>query len=391
MIFDFNIPFLAIILFGIALFLLIPFVFVYLRPLWKVPNAIRRESDDTAEPSATYPVSVIVFTADESESLKQLLPSILNQNYDGPFEVIVVNDGESDSVTNVVERLRTDYTNLYITYTPDGARNLSRKKLALMLGIKAARYPVVLNTTASAIIDSDRWLARMTEPFVNPATEVVIGRSVPDGRDTGFGSRTRVFNTVADAMAWLNGAVTGHPYRGTELNLAYTREAFFANRGFHHSLNLHYGDDDIFISEIARPDNTAIVLHPDAAVRHGVWNARRAYREMRSRYGFTGNFVSKTQRRMQALGAWLLWAIIGLCVAGAVVMFPNMLGVCVAAFVVPGVLLASILLWRRAVRELGQRRLLLTLPWLMLSRPFNNIFTSLRNRRYRSRNYTWVK
>ena len=51
----------------------------------------------------------------------------------------MVNEGESAAVTDVVSTMQLTHRNLYLTCTPDGVRNLSRKKLAITLGIKATR------------------------------------------------------------------------------------------------------------------------------------------------------------------------------------------------------------------------------------------------------------
>lgn len=388
--FDFNFPTDTIIIFSVAAALVLLLILIYFRPLWKVTNAIRRQTSDPAEPSGSIPVSVVIFASDDAESLRHLLPAVLGQKYNGNFEVIVVNEGQSDATAEVVERLKIIHDNLYLTYTPDGARQLSRKKLGLMIGIKAARYPVVVHTTARAEIDSDEWLARMTEPFLNPRTEIVLGHSYLDPkRDRGIGRRSRTFNASADSAVWLASAVMGRPYRGTELNLAYTRDIFFNNRGFSRSLNLKHGDDDIFISEIARPDNTAVVLHKDAMVRSNARNVARAYSEQRSRYNFTGRHIPHTPRLLQGAGALLMWIILGLCIWGALGVWPNLAGAAVGAFIVVSTAIASIIIWRRAINALTGKKMLLTLPWLMLFRPLANCVASAKAMRHRKYNYTW--
>ena len=61
----------------------------------------------------------------------------------------MVNEGESADVRDAVSMLRASHPNLYLTFTPEGVVNLSRKKLGITLGIKAARYDIaVLTTTA---------------------------------------------------------------------------------------------------------------------------------------------------------------------------------------------------------------------------------------------------
>ena len=137
----------------------------------------RADSERPDKPDADYlPVSVIVYSQSESESLAELLPMLLKQDYPAAFEVIVVNDGESVDVRDTVSLLRASHPNLYLTFTPQGVVNLSRKKLALTLGIKAARYDVVALTTAAVEIESTQWLRRRMRPFGSDSpVALVIG------------------------------------------------------------------------------------------------------------------------------------------------------------------------------------------------------------------------
>lgn len=388
--FDINAGIESLLFTGCALLLLLPVIFVYWRPLWQLKNRISREKTQSAELSASCPVSVIVYACDEAENLRYLLPTLLGQDYRGPFEVIVVNEGQSEKTAEVVDRLRMIHNNLYLTYTPDGARQLSRKKLALTLGIKAARYPVVVQTTASARIESDRWLARITEPFLDTATEVVIAPAFIDWKDEKtFGHRGRAFNDAADAAVWLHAAMSGHPYRGSELNLAYTRDIFFNNRGFSRSLNLKHGDDDIFVHEIAKPGNTAVVMHPEATVTRKPYNRPAAYRRLRSHYFFTGSKLPKLYRAKQAVGVWLILSIVALCVLGALAGLPNLFMSACGLAIILFTLIFTAILWRKAIAALTGQKLALTLPWLYLTRPFANMTAKLRSRRHRKYNYTW--
>ena len=113
-----------------------------------------RKCQDSSPIENLPPVSVIVYTCNDSDNLAQMLPNVLNQHYPSDFEVIVVNDGASESTKDIVSALSATFPNLYLTYTPDDSRFLSRKKLALTLGIKAARHDYVVITKSSCRIDS---------------------------------------------------------------------------------------------------------------------------------------------------------------------------------------------------------------------------------------------
>ncbi len=406
-----------IVLAGISLLAVIVLIFIYWRPIHRVTSEARRqeESEDPAlTPEAGVPVSVIIYATDNHRELDALIGSVLGQSYANPFEVIVVNDGASDVTSAIVDRYRARHANVYQTFTPDGARNVSRKKLGLMLGMKAARYPVVLLTTGDSVISSPLWLARMMEPFVNePSTDVVIGHALTDySEDDGTGSRARAFGEAADSITWLTGAIGGHPYRGTENNLAYRRETFFDNRGFSRSLNLVNGDDDIFISEIARPDNTAIVLHPDANVWRRPTDPRRDRRERRTRYAFTGRYISKAMRRCLAAGGWLLWvqfitAITALLLVandlitglqakiagteGATISITDAIVASASLILIIATIVTTVVTWRKAIKAIGGRPLRWSIVPLALGRPFANMRNEISATRQCERFHTWTR
>lgn len=104
----------------------------------------RADSERPDKPDAEYlPVSVVIFSQGDADTLEALLRQVLGQDYPAAFEIIVVNEGESADVRDTVAMLRSKHSNLYLTFTPEGVVNLSRKKLALTLGVKADRKSVV--------------------------------------------------------------------------------------------------------------------------------------------------------------------------------------------------------------------------------------------------------
>ena len=267
---------------------------VYLWRIRRVTHAVNKANAEEASDKDTYEgflpaVSVVIYSSGGENSLRRVLQQVIGQDYPSPFEVIVVTDGQSPECSAVVGEFRRIYSNVYMTYTPDDARNVSRKKLALTLGMKAARYDVVVHTTAAVSIDSDRWLYEMARPFGLGAIVAIGYAYVPSGIDDKAGRRRRMFNTKADAVTWLSAAIAGKAYRGTEYNLAYLRQAFFDNKGFSHSLNLHTGDDDLLIYELAsqNPGKVAVVLAQDSMPSIVGVDPCRFYRRQRRCHQFT--------------------------------------------------------------------------------------------------------
>lgn len=375
-----------------AAFVAMAFIIIFF--CGRLRRVVRKAEDDgkRAETAAEDlpDVSVVVYAYDDADYLARLLPRLLSQEYAAPFEVIVVNEGQSDATSEVVNMLALKHQNLYLTFTPEGARNLSRKKLALTLGVKAARYDVILTVDADTGIDSDRWLARMAGHFSNPRCGVVLGACRRDERDDDSrGSTFRMFDSFTDTVTWLSAAIAGHPYRGTSHNLGYRRKLFFDNKGFSRSLNLRYGDDDIFVSEIARGDNTEVELSPESITEALSYNPRRAYREQKQRSLFTGRMVRRGSRRLTGACTLAFWIWLAGVVMMTVAGLPSLLPACVALASAAGVWIPAIIYHRKAMTALGYTPLGWSLPWYIYTRPLHTLSARLRARREKIHNYTW--
>lgn len=358
--------------------------------LWRTLPLRKKASTDAASGTALSDASVIVFAHDDYNALADLLPQILLQDYPGEFEVIVVNDGDSPEVRDVVSGLMNSHRNLYYTSAPDGARNLSRKKLALTLGVKAAKYPVVVNTTSSAQITSDRWLQSIMRHFEpDGAVDVVIGfAAAPPYDDRAFGSRARSFDSTVDALGWVAPALTGHPWRGSEHNLAYRRDLFFRNKGFSRHLNLRDGDDDIFVSEIAAGFNTVVELSDESVVSVPGDNTPRTFKERMARRRFTKRFIP-THPAIAGTVATIAYFLAPLPLAASL-FFGELSPFGWCLFIAIGLAwYFTGWLWNPALRTLRGRRLRFSTPLWAWSRPFRVSGRTVRSVFSRSKRYTW--
>lgn len=323
-------------------------------------------------------ISVIVYSCNEAQNLTQLLPMILNQNYPA-FEVIVTDDSSSDSTKEVLSEMLTNYKNLRVSFVPSGTRSLSRKKLSIMLGIKAAKYDIILTTTANTRVMHEDWLRLMGRNFVD-GVDVVIGYGhYRYQRDKKFGRRYRVFDTVETGMQFLSSAIKGRPYRGVCENLAYRKDLFFAKNGFAGSLDLRWGEDDVFVSEIADSENTRVELLPDSQVCTYYDNYRRAHRELSLRREFTSRLVSTRKPFVvQASMTTLLYVAAMTSIAVIIQNYRNIAVISTVAAVILSLFLIMSISVCRQCRLLGAPRLFLTVPFLGLWRPWVKLKTHIR-------------
>ncbi len=427
--FNYNLPLFTYILLGIVLLCLLWILVFYIRRISRVTRAVRQanpdtetaksESADEAEQEESSPLvfsidgddaapdvpvddftdtsghdtaglpaaSIVIYCQDQSSWLEEALPDILAQVYEPGFEVIVVNEGGSDATRDLVDGLSLAHPNLYLTYTPDGARNLSRKKLALTIGVKAAKNPVVVNVTAAVRIPSRNWLYSIMRNFASEGVEIVLGYACVIDGDDSYGRRRRAFDYIADSVTWLTSALAGKPYRGTEYNLTYTRDIFFRNKGFSRSLNLVNGDDDIFVNEISRRDNTVVELSYDSMTVANWLDHRAAQEDYLRRHYFTSRRLPRASALLMASGAWAIWIALAAAVGAALIQPGNMLPAAVALVLIITILLTVTLTWRRAMIALCSRRMFWTIPRLAMFRPLRMMRLALRSRR--AHNYTW--
>ena len=76
---------------------------------------------------------------DHAHELEEHLPAFLTQEYEPGYEVIVVDESSTDETDDVLKLQKQSYPHLYTTFLPKPNRNITRLKLALTIGVKAAK------------------------------------------------------------------------------------------------------------------------------------------------------------------------------------------------------------------------------------------------------------
>lgn len=201
------------------------------------------------------PVSVIICARNEGDNLHRFLPLVLEQNYED-YEVIVVNDGSCDDTEDIIKDLQKIYHNLYITNIPQETRIISHKKLAITVGVKAAKNEILLFTDADCRPLTPNWITSIVRNF-NDQTEFVLGHG-NYYREHGFISKMVSYDTLTIAMQYMGFAQLGYPYMGVGRNMAYRKSTFFNHKGFAGFLHVASGDDDLLINAFGKKHNTRI-------------------------------------------------------------------------------------------------------------------------------------
>ncbi len=231
-----------------------------------------------------HPAVSVVVVIHSEYYVEHTLPLLLAQQYD-PYEVVVVDMSGSEDVASALAALGHRHANLHITRMVQQPRRTHiSPKMALNVGIKAARYPNVLLTTADARPVSAKWVSLMARGF--SCGDVVLGYCGIE-RTRGLGNALLRAGRFHEGLNFLSAAIRNRPFRGIAQNVGYTARLYFSARGFDH-LNIDGGDDDLFLQRIMSPEETCVVMNPHATMRQKVWGGngdwfRRRVRERRTR------------------------------------------------------------------------------------------------------------
>ena len=122
--------------------------------------------------NATF--SVIMTVYDEARKLEENLPLFLEQDYETGYEVIVVDESSTDDTVDVLKLQKAKYPHLYTTFLPKPNRLVTRQRLALTLGVKAAKNEWIIFTDIQTPPPSDQWLKELAE-FTVEGTTLLLG------------------------------------------------------------------------------------------------------------------------------------------------------------------------------------------------------------------------
>ncbi|MCL1850677.1 MAG: glycosyltransferase [Bacteroidetes bacterium] len=213
------------------------------------------------EPQEHLPVSIVIVAKNDAHHLIKTLPELLAQDYP-QFEVLVVNDNSNDETPQLVKDFQYRFSNIKLVDLESSVTNIKGKKFPLSLGIKAATYEHVLLTDADCVPASNQWVRLMARHF-NDTTKIVLGfNSIR--KKLGFFNALIRFDKLHQAIQYFSYCLAKIPYMGVGQNLAYTKSIFFNNRGFASQNHLRFGDDDLFINQVATGTNCTIEYQKEA-------------------------------------------------------------------------------------------------------------------------------
>lgn len=278
---------------------------------------ISKKDDPAVRITMTSGVSVVITARDQAEQLERNLPHVLAQE-GVRFEVVVVTDVSTDETADVVARFAAAHPNMRTTFIPASSRYIDRKKLAVTLGVRAARYEWIVLTEPDCLPADSHWLEGLSHRF-SPDVDVVLGYANYADDGSRYASRI-IYERLKDNLRRFAAADAGLARGGDGCNLAFRKSTFLAKKGFADSLTITCGADDLLVHALAGPRRTAVVPHAACAIRQEL-PAPDAYASRRIAYAETCRHLGRRARLQQlreglaSSFSWLLMLVFTLYIA----------------------------------------------------------------------------
>ncbi len=266
--------------------------------------------------SQTHPVSVIICARDEADNLVKNLPGALLQQYKTTHEVIVVNDNSYDDTKYLLEELKKEFKHLHTVELKQEAKLIPGKKFPLSVGIKTAKYEILLLTDADCVPASENWIEKMQETY-DEDTEIVLGYG-PYFKKKGLLNKLIRWETFHTALQYLSYSLAGLTYMGVGRNLSYKKTVFFRHKGFSAHNNIPGGDDDLFINMSATFGNTKINIDKETFTLSQPARSFSSWYKQKTRHYSVSRYYKFKHRFLLGLYAFSHFIFYPLLIASAV-------------------------------------------------------------------------
>ena len=296
---------------------LIYYLYLFRKPYQHYVNNKTTSKDNDLNKKNFPGITVIITAKNEAENLRKNLPLILNQDYPN-YQVVVVDNGSTDSTNDVLNNFRQHHTNLYITYLPIESEKVNSKKLALTIGIKAAKHDILVFTEADVRPLSKGWVYEYAESFHN-GIEIVLG-CCQYNMDKGLFKKYIQYDNLFNGVKYLSMALIKKPYLGIGRNMAFKKNLFFDNNGFAAILNIEDGEDDVYINRIATKENTTILTSKESMVESSIIDGFSTWKNTKTKYLSTRKHLTGSASKLLAFEVFSRYAFyllfVTLCLIG---------------------------------------------------------------------------
>jgi len=217
------------------------------------------ERSETTSPSLT----ILVAARNEEAVLEGCLKALKKQDYEGEWEVVLVDDRSEDNTAVIGAEWMNKWDRMRIVRAPDKPTFACPKKSALAVGIALAKGEILLFTDADCRPPSD-WVRRTAACFM-PDVGLVAGHAHTLEGSSLIQRVLSVENLAVGALG-AGSFAQGRPLSCTGRNLAYRKSVYELVGGFAPIGHMLGGDDVYFMRLVAKTGLWKMVWNPEVVV-----------------------------------------------------------------------------------------------------------------------------
>ena len=239
----------------------------------------RRLRHDAPQSTIDLPrVTVLLVSNGDHVALDEHLPIYLTQDYAPGYDVVVVSEKADAETDNVLKRYANN-ERLYSTFVPESSRYMSKNKLAITLGVKAAKNDwIVLTDPRCKPMGSD-WLSSLSQSLADHDS-IVLGY-VNYSEESKPYHRCEQMHT---ALYLLRAAQRGEAYRTNCPLVAFKKKEFMENNGFLEHLRYSIGEYDFLVNKYGKLGDSEVAISPQTwltedPIHEKTWQNRQVYYE----------------------------------------------------------------------------------------------------------------
>ena len=238
-------PTLTIAVVAAAIILLLAVTSPLLSPLFLHPSQLSSLPSKKGEAGgeAPPPLSLVIVPGHSKQALRSLLQTLLQQDYPAETQLIIVTE-KGDADTHEAIAPFTADKRVYVTSVPESSRYVSRRKLAVTLGVKAARHEWILLTDATCQPQGSQWLRSLAE-HLTPTNDLALVMGLPT-ESSSFQNFRHHFITCSILRS-------AKPWRTITHFIAFRKSQFLTCQGYRDDLQYTAGEYDFLVNRFAQP------------------------------------------------------------------------------------------------------------------------------------------
>ena len=252
-----DIDIFTLVLCGVVL--VITLISTFLNPLFRLKTKAfsSEEKQESESEEIDNPISIVLPIRENNTELRALIPAILSQEYTSEFQLIIVIDKGDHETKDILEQYEND-KRLYVTFVPTTSRYMSRQKMAITLGVKAAKYQHVLLIGVNTLIEKNSWLQAIGHSFKKDSNLFVVPGTYEESTNSFY-----QFAHLDTLSYLLNGYLKGRFDRINSNIVGFKKDEFIEQDGFRGGLEHVRGEYEFIVNKYSQQGECVLQFNCD--------------------------------------------------------------------------------------------------------------------------------